>query len=328
MNTLANIIALTIAFAVPLLLVALGGMYSEHSGVINIALEGIMIIGALFSCFTLEALDKGGLGAVHPQLCMLIAILVAGFSGCVFSLLLAFAAINLKADQTIGGTALNIFAPAFAVVLTWAIQGQGLTTISIPSWVRITQQTLGLEPFTGFWNNLLFKYFYITTPVAVILFIAAWLLMYKTKFGLRLRACGEHPQAADSVGINVYRMRYAGVMISGFLGGVGGLAYIIAVGSGFNSQVGGYGFLALAVMIFGNWKPFSILGASLFFALFKTIAAYNSSIPFLPKLDGLVDKASLYQMLPYVVTMIVLIFTSKNSKAPKAEGIPYDKGSR
>ncbi len=328
MNILANIISLTVVFSVPLMLVALGGMYSEHSGVINLALEGIMVIGALCACFTLQSLDRSGFGPAHPQFSMLIAILVAGVTGMAFSVLLAFAAINLKADQTIGGTALNTFAPAFAVVVTWAVQGQGLTTIQIPTWIRITQANFGLEPQSGFWNNLIFKYFYLTTPIAVILFFVAWIVMYKTRFGLRLRACGEHPQAADSVGINVYRMRYAGVLISGFLGGVGGIAYTIAVGSGFSSSVGGYGFLALAVMIFGNWKPVQILGSAVFFALFKVIAAYNSSIPFLPKLEGVKDKSSLYQMLPYVVTMIVLIFTSKSSKAPKAEGIPYDKGSR
>ncbi len=328
MSILANIISLTIVFAVPLMLVALGGMYSEHSGVINLALEGIMVIGALCACFTLQAFDTSGFGKVYPQLAMLIAIIVAAVTGMVFSLLLAFAAINLKADQTIGGTALNTFAPAFAVVMTWAIQGQGLTTIQIPSWIRITQETFGLEAGKGFWDMLIFKYFYLTTPIAIVLFFAAWILMYKTKFGLRLRACGEHPQAADSVGINVYRMRYAGVLISGFLAGIGGIAYTIAVGSGFNSSVGGYGFLALAVMIFGNWKPVQILGSAVFFALFKVIAAYNSSIPFLPKFEGMKDQSSLYQMLPYIVTMIVLIFTSKHSQAPKAEGIPYDKGSR
>ena len=328
MNILANIISLTIVFAVPLMLVALGGMYSEHSGVINLALEGIMVIGALCACFTLQAFDKNGFGKLHPQIAMLAAIIVAAVTGMVFSLLLAFAAINLKADQTIGGTALNTFAPAFAVMVTWAVQGQGLTTIQIPSWIRITQESFGLEPGKGFWDMLIFKYFYLTTPIAVILFFAAWILMYKTRFGLRLRACGEHPQAADSVGINVYRMRYAGVLISGFLAGIGGIAYTIAVGSGFNSSVGGYGFLALAVMIFGNWKPVQILGSAVFFALFKVIAAYNSSIPFLPKFEGMKDQSSLYQMLPYIVTMIVLICTSKHSQAPKAEGIPYDKGSR
>ena len=133
---------------------------------------------------------------------------------------------------------------------------------------------------------------------------------------------------ADSLGINVYKMRYAGVLISGFLGGVGGLAYTLAAGSGFNSDVGGYGFLALAVMIFGNWKPLPILGASLFFALFKVIAALNATLTFLPKFEGVKEISNFYQMLPYIVTMIVLIFTSKNSQAPKAEGIPYDKGSR
>ncbi len=328
MTVLANILSLTIVFAVPLLLVALGGMYSEHSGVINIALEGIMVIGALCASFALKGFDSAGWGSTHPQIAMLISILIAGVAGMVFSILLAFAAINLRADQTIGGTALNIFAPAFAVVVTWAVQGQGLTTIQIPTWIRITQANFGLEAGNGFLDSLIFKYFYLTTPVAIVLFIIAWILMYKTSFGLRLRACGEHPQAADSVGINVYRMRYAGVLISGFLGGVGGIAYTIAVGSGFSASVGGYGFLALAVMIFGNWKPIQILGSAAFFALFKVIAAYNSSLPFLPKFEGLKDKSSLYQMLPYIVTMIVLVFTSKKSQAPKAEGIPYDKGTR
>lgn len=324
------LIKYTLLYGIVLMLVALGGMFSEHSGVINIALEGMMIIGALFACFTLQAFDQSGFGPAHPQLAVFLAILVAGACGMIFSLFLAFAAINLKADQTIGGTALNQFAPAFAVVLTWAIQGQGLTTIRIPTWVRITRETLGLAPAEGqsFFDTLFFKYFYLTTPLAIILLIASYIVLYKTRFGLRLRACGEHPQAADSVGINVYRMRYAGVLISGFLGGIGGLAYTVAAGSGFNSDVGGYGFLALAVMIFGNWKPLPILGSAVFFALFKVIAAYNSTLTFLPDFKGVQDISNLYQMLPYIVTMIVLVFTSKKSKAPKAEGIPYDKGSR
>ncbi len=329
MITLANVLSCTIVFAVPLLLVALGGMFSERSGVINIALEGIMIIGALAACLCLKVMDAAGLGNVNPQLAVLGAVLVAGVFGVLYSLFLAFAAINLKADQTIGGTALNQFAPAFAVVLTWAIQGQGQTQIQIPSWVRITRATFGLqEAEPSFWNNLVFKYFYITTPLAILLLIGAYILLFRTKFGLRLRACGEHPQAADSVGINVYTMRYAGVMIGGFLGGIGGFAYTLAAGSTFASSVGGYGFLALAVMIFGNWNPWSILGGSLFFALFKVVASYSATIPFLPTFEGVKSASNIYQMLPYIVTMILLIFTSKKSRAPKAEGIPYDKGSR
>ena len=324
----ANIISLTILFAVPLLLVALGGMFSEHSGVINIALEGMMIIGALFACFTLQGLDQSGFGSAHPQISMLIAILVAGVTGMIFSLLLGFAAINLKADQTIGGTALNQFAPAFAVVMTWAIQGQGLTTISIPSWVRITRDTFGLAPVDGpsFWNNLIFKYFYLTTPVAIVLFIAAYIVMYKTRFGLRLRACGEHPQAADSVGINVYKMRYAGVVISGALGAIGGLAYIVPPVQTWNFEVGvaGAGFLAMAVMIFGQWKPFNICGAAMFFAVFKSLANIADST-FLAQLHW---SSNIYNMMPFVASMVILAFTSKNSMAPKAEGIPCDKGSR
>ena len=327
-SILADIIGATILFAVPLLLVALGGMFSERSGVINIALEGIMIVGALCSCLTLVGLDRSGFGSAHPQLGMLIAILVAAASGAVFSLLLAFASINLRADQTIGGTALNMLAPAFAIVLTWAVQGQGQTTILIPTWTRITQDNFGITKADTFFQNLIFKSFYLTTVVAVILFICAYVLMYKTRFGLRLRSCGEHPQAADSVGINVFKMRYAGVIISGCLGGIGGLAFTVAAGSGFQSSVAGYGFLALAVMIFGNWKPFTILGASLFFALFKIIGSYSDSIPFLSSFKTVNSSEYIYLMLPYVVTMIVLILTSKKSRAPKAEGIPYDKGTR
>ncbi len=328
MKILADILSATILFAIPLMLVALGGMFSERSGVINIALEGIMIIGALTSCLVMRTLDVSGFGPAYPQLSMLLAALVAAVCGMVFSLLLAFASVNLKADQTIGGTALNMLAPALAIVLTWAVQGQGQTTILIPTWARITQATLGIPVKDSFVQALVFKSFYITTPLAILLWIVASVLLYKTKFGLRLRACGEHPQAADSVGINVYRMRYAGVCISGFLGGVGGLAYTLAAGAGFQSAVMGYGFLALAVMIFGNWKPLNILGASLFFALFKIIGSYSGSIPFLPSFDNVNASEYIYLMLPYVITMVVLVLTSKKSRAPKAEGIPYDKGQR
>ena len=385
MNIVADILSGTILFAIPLLLVALGGMFSERSGIINIALEGIMVIGALFSCLFMSAMDKAGFGAAHSQLSMLAAILISGLAGMLFSMLLAFASIKLKADQTIGGTALNMLAPAIAIVITWAIQGQGQTTILIPKWARMTQESLGLVAGEDFLSRLVFKSLYLTTPIAILLLVLSAVFLYKTKLGLRLRACGEHPHAADSVGINVYKMRYLGVGISGFLGGVGGLAYSLAAGSGYQSSVAGYGFLALAVMIFGNWKPLGILGASLFFALFKIVGSYAGSLPFLPNvlgygLSALVLAAALlalmrlivktpltgklsksivigcallwvicvsfapfdfnafiksiksseyiYLTLPYLVTMVILILTSKKSRAPKAEGIPYDKGGR
>ena len=318
------LIKYTLLYGIVLMLVALGGMFSEHSGIINIALEGIMVIGGVAGVLTLTMLPA----SLSPFLVVLISILVAALAGVIYSLLLAFASINLKADQTIGGTALNQFAPAFAVVMTWAIQGQGLTTIFIPNWVRITRETFGLAPVDGpsFWNNLIFKYFYLTTPVAIVLFIAAYIVLYKTRFGLRLRACGEHPQAADSVGINVYKMRYAGVLISGLLGGIGGLAYTVPPVQTWNFEVGvaGAGFLALAVMIFGQWKPFHIFGAAMFFAVFKSLANIADST-FLAQLHW---SSNIYNMMPFVASMVILAFTSKNSMAPKAEGIPYDKGSR
>ena len=329
MKILSDILSATILFSIPLLLVALGGMFSERSGVINIALEGIMVIGALCACLTLRALDQSTtIGTTAPQLGMLIAILVAATTGALFSLLLAFASVSLKADQTIGGTALNMMAPAMAIAITWAVQGQGQTNIIIPTWARITQETLGVAAKDTFFQNFLFKSFYLTTPIALLLFLLAVVILYKTRFGLRLRACGEHPQAADSVGINVYRMRYSGVLISGVLAGIGGIAYTVAAGSTFQSSVAGYGFLALAVMIFGNWKPWNILGASLFFALFKIIGSYSSSLPFLPSFENIKQSEYLYLMVPYVVTMVLLILTSKKSRAPKSEGIPYDKGRR
>ncbi len=324
---IGDILSATLIFAVPLMLVALGGMFSERSGVVNIALEGIMIIGALAASLFLRYIDDLGIGKESAQLYMLVAIGIAGVVGILYSQLLAFASIKLKSNQVISGTALNMLAPALAVVVTWNIQGTAQTTILIPSWVRIAPESLGIATDNIF-TTFLFKSLFLTTPIAFIILILAIVFLYYTKTGLRLRACGEHPQAADSVGVNVYRMRYLGVGISGFLAGIGGLAYTLAAGSGFTSTVAGYGFLALAVMIFGNWKPVNILFASFFFAFFRIISFYSNSIAFLPKFDNLVSSEYIYLIMPYLVTMIILVLTSKRSRAPKAEGIPYDKGRR
>ncbi|MCL2672733.1 MAG: ABC transporter permease [Clostridiales bacterium] len=369
-TVLGDILGATILFAVPLLLVAVGGMYSERSGIINLALEGIMIIGALAGTLMINALstfneNRQNVGTLlmnvgkamtpeemekfsaigfnrdylagaaanmqrpmSPQAVVLIALACAAAAGVIFSLLLAFASINLKADQTIGGTALNLLAPALSIVITWAVQGQGKSNIIIPPWIRLNAAAFGIQQQQNLVQNLVFKNLFITTPIAIILFAAAVILLYKTRFGLRMRSCGEHPQAADSVGINVYKMRYAGVMISGFLAGVGGLAFAFAAGGAFSSTVAGYGFLALAVMIFGNWKPFNILGASLFFALFMVFGSYAGSLSFIPKIPLNGVDTYFWPALPYIVTMVLLILTSKKSRAPKAEGIPYDKSTR
>lgn len=298
----------TLLYGVVLMLVALGGMFSEHSGVINIALEGIMVIGGLAGVLTVASMPAGTSAAVI----VIVAVLVAALAGMIYSLLLAFASINLKADQTIGGTALNMLATAIAIILAKNFNGSTSAKINYTN-----------KAFLFKLGNLELSIF---IPLGIALLIISYVVMYKTRFGLRLRSCGEHPQAADSVGINVYRMRYAGVVISGVLGGIGGLAYVIPSVQTWNFEVGvaGTGFLALAVMIFGQWKPWNICGAALFFAVFKSLANIADST-FLAQLGW---SSNIYNMMPFIASMVILAFTSKNSQAPKAEGIPYDKGSR
>ncbi|MGYP004453048113 len=304
-------------FAIPLLIVALGGMFSERSGVINIALEGIMTMGAFTSILFLNLTGK----SMSGQGQLLIAIIIAMATGVVFSLFHAYAAINMKADQTISGTALNMFAPAFAIFVARILQG--VQQVQFSNTFRIESvPVFGSIPVIG---DLFFKNTYITTYIGIGILILATIVLYRTRFGLRLRACGEHPQAADAAGVNVYKMQYAGVMISGALGGLGGLVFVVPTSTNFNATVSGYGFLALAVLIFGQWKPIKIMWASIFFGLTKAIAAAYSGIPFLSNMG---IPSYLYKMIPYIATLIVLIFTSKNSQAPRASGVPYDKGAR
>ena len=319
MSTFYFLIQQTMPFAIPLLIVALGGMFSERSGVTNIALDGIMIMGAFASILFINKMQDHMSG----QLLLILAILVAVAAGMLFSLLHAYAAINMKSDQVISGTALNMFAPAFAIYVARMIQPNGVQQIQFTNTFLIREvPVLSKIPVLG---DMFFKNAYLTTYLGVAILIASVIVLYKTRFGLRLRSCGEHPQAAGSVGINVYKMRYAGVLISGALGGLGGLVFVVPTSTNFNATVAGYGFLALAVLIFGQWKPMRILVAALFFGFMKTIAATYSGIPFLQSLP---IPSDVYKMIPYVATLIVLAFASKNSQAPKACGVPYDKGSR
>lgn len=304
-------------FSIPLLVVALGAMFSERSGIINIAMEGIMIMGAFTSVLFLNVSSRFGMAG---QLQLILAILIAAVTGVLFSLFHAYASINMKADQTISGTALNMFAPAFAIFVARVIQG--VQQIQFVNTFRMNVPGLSKIPVIG---PMFFENAYITTYLGFIILIASAFVLFKTRFGLRLRACGENPHAADAAGINVQRMQYAGVMISGALGGLGGLIFVVPTSVNFNADVAGYGFLAIAVLIFGQWDPLKILGASLFFGIMKAISASYSSIAFLA---GLGISSYFYKMVPYIVTLIVLIFTSRNSRAPKAEGIPFDKGQR
>lgn len=321
MNTLIYIVQNALPVMIPLLLVALGGMFSERSGVINIALEGIMLAGAFIGTLFVYFIQDSGM---NPQIILLLAMLVAALAGVIYSMLLAVASIHLKANQTISGTALNMLMPAVMLLFCkMSFNSDGVTT-NVAFYIQKIP-VLGDIPLIG---QLFFQKTYLTVILGMLILLVTTVIFYKTKFGLRLRACGEHPQAADSVGINVYRMRYAGVILSGILGGIGGFFYAVSVMDG-NSNghtgVAGFGFLALAVLIFGQWKPVSIFFAALFFAVLRTIAY---SVPLIPFLANLGINNAIYKMLPYVATMVILAFTSGKSRAPKAEGIPYDKGMR
>ena len=309
------LIQYTLTFASVLTLVALGGCFSEHSGVINLGLEGVMVMGALGGALTAKSMVGAPAVAI-----VLVVLLASALSGLAYTLLLGFACINFKADQTLVGTAMNILSTAAATVIVKAIN-MAENPDNVSSTIVYGQ---GKKAFLLKIGNFQFNW---CMAVAVILLICSYVILYKTKFGLRLMACGENPQAADSVGINVYKMRWAGVLISGALGGIGGIVYITAGVSEwkFETGVAGFGFLALAVMIFGQWKPVNIGLAALLFGFFRALSNVYSGFDFLASLK---IPGSVYNMMPYIISLVVLAFTSRNSRAPKAEGIPYDKGSR
>ena len=310
------LIQYTLVFACVLSLVALGGCFSEHSGVINLGLEGVMVIGALGGALTMKAI-----GDTYPPIAVIIiTLLVSMLAGMIFASLLAVAAIHFNADQTLVGTAMNMLGVAIATVLVKAIN----VAANADDKSSIVKYYSGQKAFLVNIGSFQFDWF---MPVALLAVIISFIVLYKTKFGLRLMACGEHPQAADSVGISVYKMRWAGVLISGALGGLGGICYITLGGTQcqFEDGVAGFGFLALAVMIFGKWKPWNIFWAAILFGFFRALASVYMGFDFL---KALAIPGALYKMLPYIISLLVLALTSKNSAAPKAEGIPYDKGAR
>lgn len=329
----------TIIYAVPLMIVALAGIFAERSGVINLALEGIMIFGAFTGVLFVNAMQNAGI--FTKQQGILLSLVTMAFSalcGALFSLLLSFAAVNLKSNQTVSGTALNMLAPALSLFLINIITNQNVLTMAqgdASDWFMLRKKALGFDVRTdyGFLAETFFFKTYPASYVCILFFILLSVILYKTAFGLRLRACGENPHAADSLGISVRKMRYTGTTISGALAGAGGFVFALTTAnSSASGEVAGFGFLALAVMIFGNWNPLSVTGAALLFGVFKCIAAAYSTIDlngdgrYLLAEIGI--STNIYRMLPYVVTLIVLAFTSKKSRAPKAEGIPYDKSSR
>ena len=303
-----------ISYTVPLLITALGALYCERSGVVNIGLEGLMIIGSFSGALTVSKLQANGVpGALW------IGLLVAVLVGVLFSLLHAFASINLNADQVISGTAINMIAGALTVYLARNITGSGnirVTNSFTPKDLPVLSQIPVIGP-------LFFTKTYATTWLVIVILLISVFLLYNTSFGLRLRACGEHPQAAAAAGVSVFKMRYLGVMISGGMAALGGAIMLLTFAGEFNGSVAGLGFLALASLIFGQWRPLGILGATFFFGFASTIANVSQAIPTLAQIPGVILKT-----FPYIVTLIALVLFSKTSQAPKASGEPFDTSKR
>lgn len=304
--TLTRIFPYAIAYTIPMLVTSLGGLYSERSGVTNIGLEGLMLVGYFATAITIK-LTEATLGINALALGVMVGVL----AGAVFSLLHAFASINLKADQIISGTAINMLASALTVYLARTISGSGNVRI-LMGIVRKNIPVLSRIPILG---PLFFSQTYWTTWLCLLIWALSWILLYKTSFGLRLRACGEHPSAVASAGVNVHMMRYFGVIMSGALAGLGGSVILITYSGEFNGTVAGLGFLSLAALIFGQWKPLGILGATFFFGIATTIANVSQVIPSLNIVPPVVFK-----IFPYVATLLALVLFSKKSAAPKAAG--------
>lgn len=321
------------------MLVALAGVFAERSGIINLALEGIMIFGAFSGVLFINLMQKSGdFTRDRAMRLMCLAMLVSAVAGVIFSLLLSFAAVRLQANQTISGTALNMLSPALVLFLSIIIANTGVLSMAegdASSWFMIRKSDLGFSTNKdyGFFLETFFFKSYPADYICIGIFIILSVVLYKTRPGLRLRACGENPYAADSLGVDVIKMRYLGTSVSGALSAIGGFVFALTTANCTSTgDVAGFGFLSLAVMIFGNWKPLNIAGASLLFGAFKCISAAYSTLDINGDGRYLLAEAdistSLYRMLPYVITLLVLAFTSKNSRAPKAEGIPYSKIKR
>ncbi|SFM23194.1 nucleoside ABC transporter membrane protein [Paenibacillus sp. 1_12] len=314
--TLQQIFPYAIVFTIPLLITALGALFSERSGIVNIGLDGLMIIGSFTGAFVIFKLQTIWPGS--PAITWL-GLLIAMAAGALFSLLHAFASVSLSANQIISGTAINLVAGALTIFLARNITGSGnirITTGFTPFDVPLLSKIPVLGP-------LIFSNTYPTTWFILLIVLISTFILYKTPFGLRLRACGEHPHAAEAAGISVRSMRYTGVVISGAFSALGGAAMIVTFAGEFTGNVAGLGFLALASLIFGQWKPFGIVGATLFFGFASTVANVSQVIPSLAVFPPVILK-----VFPYVVTLLALIAFSKSSNAPKAAGEPFDSGKR
>ena len=307
--TLADFLAAALLFFVPLLWGALGALLSARSGVLPLGLEGMMIAGALGGCLFLSAVETA---PEQPQRWMLAAMAIAGLCGLAAAALLGLACLFGKGDQALVGTGLNLLAPALAALLTKSLPDGAL---GIPYWARIAGET------DTFWGRVAFSSLYLTAPAALISLLLTAFLLYKTRLGLRLRFCGEDPQAAESAGVNVRGTRFAAVLIGGFLAGVGGLSLTAAMGGAFRPTAAGCGFVALAAVAAGRWKIIGALLASLLLALLQALPAW-------PGLAGFPGYEYLLRLAPYFAALLLLSLTGKRARPPRALGVPGDQTMR
>lgn len=296
-----GMISLIMMLVAPILITATGGMICERSGVVNVGLDGLMSIGACTAAIMHQQLEAAGAGRHSLVIALICAAVVAGL----ISLIHGLAAIDMKADQTISGTGINLLASGLTVFVCQRFYN---TDRSKEFMLGMTKDGLG---------------FYPTFYISIIVIVTAWFVLYKTPFGMHLRACGEHPAAADSVGINVRRTRYIGVLCSGVLAGLaGGCAVLTQTIQYTNTFTNGRGFIALAAVAFGHWTPLGVFGASLLFGAALALATISSMIPALKA-----APSQVFNIIPYVVTLIALIVFSGKEYAPKASGMPYEKGA-
>lgn len=315
-DLLQSIIPPALFFSAPLIFTALGGVFSERSGVVNIGLEGLMVMGAFVGIvFNLTFADV--LGSWTPWISIIVAMLVSG----VFAIIHAVATVTLRADHVVSGIAINFLALGLGVFLTKEWYQKGQTDMVSRPFYTTNIPFLSDIPIIG---PIFFKGIYLTSYLAIILAVVAWYVLYKTPFGLRLRAVGEHPMAADTNGINVYRMRYIAVIISGLMGGLGGSVFALTIALNFSqSTIVGQGFMSLAAVIFGKWHPLGAMGAALFFGFAQSLSVISSGIPLLANVPQV-----FLLIAPYVLTILALAGFIGRAEAPRALGDPYIKGTR
>ncbi|MBM6613383.1 ABC transporter permease [Desemzia sp. RIT804] len=313
-SLLQLVVSSALMYSAPLILTALGGTFSERSGIVNVGLEGIMVIGA-FSSIVFNLSFAGQFGDLTPW----VGMIVGGLFGVVFSLIHAVATINLRADHIISGTVVNLMAPALAIFLTRILyDGRGQTDFISENFGIADVPLLVDIPIIG---DIFFDNTYLPAFFGIIVAVLCWFVLFKTRFGLRLRSVGEHPQAADTLGINVYAMKYAGVMISGLLGGMGGAVQAQLISSQFAATtIAGQGFMAMAAMIFGKWNPLGAMGAAIFFGLAQSLAVTGSYIPVINTIPSV-----FLDIAPYVITIVVLVGVIGRSEGPAANGVTYIK---